>query len=73
MGVELRNIKEYRLRVFDNCVLRETFGSKRDEVTRQWSILHSEKLHGIRFSSNIIRVIKIIRITLWGTGKVYIR
>ena len=58
-------------RAFDNCVLRETVGSKRDEITREWSIVHSEKLHDIRFSSNIIRAIKTIIMTLWGKGKVY--
>jgi hypothetical protein len=65
------NIEEHRLKVFDNCVLWETFGSKRGEMTRQWSIPHSEKLQDIRFSSIIIRVIKSIRMTLWGTEKVY--
>jgi len=29
------NIKKHKLRVFDNSVLRETFGSKGDEITRQ--------------------------------------
>jgi len=53
-------------------VLRETFGPKREEIIRQWSTLHSEKLQDIRFSSNIIRVIKSIRMTLWWRGKFYI-
>jgi hypothetical protein len=34
MGVKLREGR--RLRVFENRVLREIFGPKRDEVTREW-------------------------------------
>jgi hypothetical protein len=33
--------EEHRLKVFENSVLRRIFGSKRDEVTRQWMKLHS--------------------------------
>ena len=36
--------EERRLRVFENMVLRSIFGSKRDEVTGEWRILHSEEL-----------------------------
>ena len=53
----------------DNCVLRETFEPKRDEVTREWRILHSEKLHDFCFSSNIIWVIKSIGMTRMGERK----
>jgi hypothetical protein len=28
--------EEYRLRVFENTVLRRIFGPKRDEVTGEW-------------------------------------
>jgi hypothetical protein len=31
----------HRLRVFENTVLRGIFGTKRDEVTREWRKLHS--------------------------------
>jgi hypothetical protein len=34
------------------------FGPKRDEVTGQWRRLHTEELHDLCSSSNIIRVIK---------------
>jgi len=34
--------EEYRLKVFENRVLRRIFGPKRDEVTREWSKLHNE-------------------------------
>jgi hypothetical protein len=43
--------------VFENRVLRRIFGPKRDEVTGEWRRLHSEQLHALRFSRNIIRVI----------------
>jgi hypothetical protein len=32
-------------RVFENRVLREIFGDKRDEVTKEWKILHKEELY----------------------------
>ena len=47
-----------RLRVFNNTVLKRIFGSKGDEVTREWRRIHSEKLHDPRSSPNNIRVIK---------------
>jgi hypothetical protein len=34
--------EKYRLRVFENRVLRRIFGPKRDEVTGGWRILHNE-------------------------------
>jgi hypothetical protein len=33
--------EEYRLRVFENRVLRRIFGPKKDEVTGQWRKLHT--------------------------------
>jgi len=48
--------------VFENRVLRRIFGSKRDEVTREWRKLHSEELSDLYFSPNIFRVIKSRRI-----------
>jgi hypothetical protein len=60
MGVQLVcHIKgrAYRLRVFENMVLRRIFGPKRDEVTGEWTKLHSEKLHNL-YSSPDIRQIK---------------
>jgi hypothetical protein len=38
MGVKLR--EERRLRVFENRVMREIYGSKREEVTGEWRKLH---------------------------------
>jgi hypothetical protein len=40
MGVTLR--EEYRLRVYENRVLKIIFGTKRDEVTGGWRKLHNE-------------------------------
>jgi hypothetical protein len=50
--------EEYRLRVFENRVLRRIFGHKRDEVTRGWRKLHNEKLHDLYYLPSIVRVIK---------------
>jgi hypothetical protein len=43
-----------RLRVFENRVMRRTFGPKRDEVTGGWRKLHNEKIHNLYSSPNII-------------------
>jgi hypothetical protein len=48
--------EEYRLKVFDNGVLREIFGAKRDEVTGEWKRLHNEELYGLQSSPNFIRL-----------------
>jgi len=50
--------EEYRLRVFENRVLRRIFGPKRDEVKREWRKLHNEELNDPHCSPNIIWVIK---------------
>jgi hypothetical protein len=34
-------------RLFDNRVLRRTFGSKRDEVTGEWRKIRNEELHDL--------------------------
>jgi hypothetical protein len=44
--------------VFENRVLRRTFGSKRDEVTGELRQLHNEELHAVYSSPTIVRVIK---------------
>ena len=50
--------EERRLRVFENGVLRRIFGTKRDEVTREWRKLYNQELKGLHSSPNIVRVIK---------------
>jgi len=50
--------EERGLRVFENMVLRRTFGPKRHEVTREWRRLHNEELNDLYCSPNIVRVIK---------------
>jgi hypothetical protein len=46
------------LKVLESRVLREMFGSERDEVTGNWRRLHSEELYDVYSSSNIIWVIQ---------------
>jgi hypothetical protein len=53
---------ELRIRVFENRMLREIFGPKRDEVRREWRKLHNEELNDLYCSPNIVRVIKSKRI-----------
>jgi hypothetical protein len=50
--------EEHRLRVFENRVLRRIFGPKRDEVMGEWRKLHSEELHNLYSSPDIIRQVK---------------
>jgi hypothetical protein len=50
--------EEHRLKVFEERVLRRTFGPKRDEVLGGWKILHNEELHNLYSLPNIIRMIK---------------
>jgi len=46
--------------VFENRALR-VFGLKRDEVTGVWRKLHNEELSDLYSLSNIVRVVKSIR------------
>jgi hypothetical protein len=50
--------EEQRLRVFENRVLRNIFGPKRDEATGDWRRLHNEERNDLYSSPNIIRVIR---------------
>jgi hypothetical protein len=54
------------MRVFENRVLRRIFGPNRDEVTGEWRKLHSEELHNLYSSQDIIRQIKSRRMTRAG-------
>jgi hypothetical protein len=52
--------------VFENRVLRRTFGSQREELAGGWRRLHNEELHNLYSSPNIIRMIKSRRMRLAG-------
>jgi len=39
--------EKHRLRVFENRVLRNTFGPQMDKVVENWKRLHSADLHGM--------------------------
>ena len=54
-------MEEHRLRVFENRVLRKTFGPKKGEVMGERRILHNEEPNVLYSSPNIIWVIKSIR------------
>jgi hypothetical protein len=58
--------EQHKLRVFENRFLRRIFGRKRPEVTGEWRNLHSEELHNLYPSPNIIRHIKSRRMRLSG-------
>ena len=65
------------MRVFENTVLRQIFGSKTDEETREWKKLHNEELNDLYSSPNTVRVIKprmrwAGHVALWGRGVAYI-
>jgi hypothetical protein len=49
--------EEYRMRVFENRVLRKIFGPKREE-DGSWRKLHNYEPHDLYSSPNIVRVIK---------------
>jgi hypothetical protein len=48
-------MEEFRLRIFENRVLRRIFGPKRDEVREEWRRLHNEELYALYASLGTIR------------------
>jgi hypothetical protein len=50
-------IRDLRLRVSENRVLKRLFGQKRVEVTGGWRNLHNKELHILNASPSIIRMI----------------
>ena len=40
--------------MFENKVLKEVSGAKRDEITGEWGTLHSAELHALYSSPNTI-------------------
>ena len=57
---------EYRLRVFENRVLRRIFVPKRDEVTGEWRNLHNEELTDLYSSPYSVWAIKSRRMRYMG-------
>jgi hypothetical protein len=55
--------------LFENMVLRGTFGHERRELKENWRELHSEGLHGSYCSPGVVRVIIRSRRVRW-TGHV---
>ena len=53
----IKSKEEYRLKVFENRILRRIFGPKTVE-NGKWRRLHNEELHSLYRSPNIVRVIK---------------
>jgi hypothetical protein len=49
--------EKHRLRVYENRVLRRTFGPRKEE-DGSWRKLHNDELHFLCSSPNIFRVIK---------------
>jgi hypothetical protein len=46
--------EEHGLRVFENRVLKRTFGPKRNKMTRDWRKLHNEELHNLYSTPRIL-------------------
>jgi hypothetical protein len=51
--------EEYKLEVFENKVLRNTFWPKEDEVSGRYSILQNEELCDLYLSSCIVTEVKL--------------
>jgi hypothetical protein len=62
MGVR----EEHRLRVFEKQLLRIIFEPKVEEIIECWRKLHSEELHNVYLSPNIIEMIKSWKMKLAG-------
>jgi hypothetical protein len=52
------DIKEHRLKVFKNRVLRRMFGPRRGDVIGGWRELNNEELRDLFSSPRIIRIIE---------------
>jgi hypothetical protein len=66
MGVKRRfsHREECSLRVFENSMLREKFGSKRNDVTGEKSRLQNEELYVLYSSPSVMGVMK-SRLMVW--------
>ena len=62
--------------MFENTVLGNAFGPKRDEVTGEWKRLHNEELNDLYCSLYFIKVIQFKRMrwtALWYNTVQYLR
>jgi len=50
--------EEWKLRGFENMVLKRIFGPRRDEVMGEWRRLRNEELNDLYSTPNIVRAIK---------------
>jgi hypothetical protein len=59
-------MKEHGMKVFENRVLRKVlvFEPTRDEATEEWRRLHKEELYDLYSSTNIIMLIKPLKMRL---------
>ena len=57
--------------MFENKVLMEIFGAKREEITGEWRKLHNAELHALYSSPNIIRNLKSRRLRWAGHVSTY--
>jgi hypothetical protein len=58
--------EEYRLRVFENRVLKRIVGLRRDDMTWGWRKQHKEELYHLYSSPGMIRIIKSRRMRWMG-------
>jgi hypothetical protein len=58
--------EEYRLKVFENRMLRRLLETEKNEIIGSWIRLHNEKLHKLYSSENMIGMIKLGRMEGWG-------
>jgi hypothetical protein len=63
--------EEYRLRAFENRMLRTIFGPRRHKLTGEWRRLHNEELYNLYCSINCIRVIKLKKNDMGGECSTY--
>jgi len=54
------------LAVIENSVLRRIFEPETEEAAEGWKTLHNEELHNLYASTNVIRVIKLRRMSAVG-------
>ena len=60
--------EEKRLQVFENKVLRNIFGPKRDAQTGEWRRLHNGELHDLYGKPDLIRIVSLSLAAYDGQG-----